>query len=148
MIKSLIASLALSTLCIPQVQAHTFNEVDLLEHVKSLGGRVYVDSAYCKENRVYGMQRGGVIHICKENHNGNDEELKDTIRHEVWHIVQMCNNGPILKDPITAITFAHKHGWTGKGYTPQQWHHEAEAHHAAATGSPEDIKTMLDRYCL
>ena len=50
MIKSLIASLALSTLCIPQVNAQTYTENDLLNDFEAIGGRVYVDSELCKEN--------------------------------------------------------------------------------------------------
>ena len=59
MIKSLIASLALSTLCIPQVQAHTFNEVDLLDHFKSLGGRVYIDLPTAKRTVSTGCSAAG-----------------------------------------------------------------------------------------
>ena len=149
MIRAFIASLALSTLCIPEVQATTtFTEIDLLNHFEQHGGRVYIDSDVC-DRPVFGMQQGTTVHICATNHQGNAEELKDTIRHEVWHVVQACNNGTLSDDPIYAIVQAHEHGWTGEGYSkPEHWHFEAEAHLAAALLTPEQIKDELNNYCL
>ena len=148
MIRSLIALLALSTLSIHEVQAAPFNEINLLEHFATRGGRVYYDTDKCKETGALGLQGGNQIHICTDAHEGNVAELKDTIRHEVWHVVQMCNEGPVTKDPIKMISEAHAIGWTGYGYSdPHVWHIEAEAHIAAAVFTPEQIKIALDQYC-
>ena len=152
MIRAFIASLALSTLCIPEVQATTttFTENDLLAYFEQHGGRVYVDSDLCYETFAMGLMVGGnTIHLCTSAHQGDTEEYKDTIRHEVWHVVQACNNGTLSDDPIYAIVQAHEHGWTGEGYSkPEHWHFEAEAHLAAALLTPEQIKDELNNYCL
>jgi len=149
MIKSLIALVALSTLCIPQVEASTapFSEVDLLEYHESKGGRVYVDSDLCTETGAMGLQQGVTVHICIDAHNGNKAEVRDTIRHEMWHVVQMCNKAPITDNKVMAIGEAYAKGWTGKGYDKDVWHHEAEAHFAASSFTPQEIKNALDRFC-
>jgi hypothetical protein len=147
MIKSLIALVALSTLCIPQVEAQAFNEIDLLEYHESKGGKVYADSPLCKETGAMGIQQGINVHICIDAHNGNAAEVRDTIRHEMWHVVQMCNRGPIATDKVMMIGEAYAKGWTGKGYDEDVWHFEAEAHFAASSFTPQEIKNALDRFC-
>ena len=149
MIRSLIAaSLALSTAVAPATAATTFTENDLLNYFKEVGGRVYIDSDLCEESGAFGIQYGTAIHLCTEPHQGNTAEWRDTIRHELWHVVQMCNKGPISGDPIEAIVHANAKGWTGKGYKPEHWHHEAEAYFAAAEFSAEQIKDSIKAYCL
>ena len=147
MIKSLIAAVALSTLCIPQVQAADMTSLDLLQFHKDLGGRVYVDSAVCDDPRVMGMKQGVSIHICYENHKGDHAAVDDTIRHEVWHMVQACKGGPITSDQVAIMGEAYKKGWTGEGYDADVWHIEAEAYFAAATFTPQEIKNALDNFC-
>ena len=148
MIKAFIAAVALSTLCIPQVEASTaFTETDLLEYHEEIGGRVYVDSALCEETGALGIQQGVTIHICTEPHKGDMVEMADTIRHEVWHMVQACNAGPITDNKVMAIGEAYAKGWTGTGYDEDVWHIEAEAHFAAATFTPQEIKNALQRFC-
>ena len=151
MIRSLIAaSLALSTALAPVQAADSFTEGDLLNHFEDLGGRVYYDSDLCYETFAMGLMIGGnTIHVCTAIHQGDTEELKDTIRHEVWHVVQACNNGPISPDPIEAIVKANAQGWTGEYYPkPESWHFEAEAHLAAALLTPEQIKNELNKHCI
>ena len=150
MIRSLIAALALSTLCIPQVDAATtYTENDLLNQFEDMGGRVYVDSEICKKYEgVFGMQSGAEIHLCTQPHGGNTAEWKDTIRHEVWHVVQMCNQGPLTNGHAAAmISDAHEVGWTEGKYKPDHWHAEAEAFYVAATKSPREISNALIKVC-
>ena len=147
MIRAFIASLALSTLCIPEVQAFEFTENHLLGHFAMNGGRVYIDSALC-DRPVFGVQQGNTVHICATNHQGNAEELKDTIRHEMWHVVQMCARGPISPYPAAIIGQASDKGWTVGNYPPHQWHLEAEAHYIAATFTAEQIKNAFNKACL
>ena len=147
MIKSLIAAVALSTLCIPQVNAEVFNEIDLLEYHESKGGKVYVNSGLCEETEAMGIQQGVNVHICTDAHNGDKAEIRDTIRHEMWHVVQMCNRGPIATDKVMMIGEAYAKGWTGKGYDEDVWHLEAEAHVAAAAFTAAEIKQGLDKFC-
>lgn len=150
MIKAFIAAIALSTLCIPQVNAaqQPFDEADLLEYHQELGGRVYIDSSACDNPNVMGMKQGVSIHICFENAQGNDEEILDTVRHEVWHMVQACKGGPVTSDQVSIMGEAYAKGWTGQGYDPDVWHLEAEAHFAAASFTPQEIKNALQRFCL
>ena len=148
MIKAFIAAVALSTLCIPQVEAaEVFTEADLLEHHVKLGGRVYIDSAACDDKRVMGMKQGVSIHICQANHEGNVDEMRDTIRHEVWHMVQACKGGPITQHEVAMIGEAYQKGWTGDGYSKDHWHLEAEAYFVAATFNAQEIKQGLDNFC-
>ena len=149
MIKALIASLALSTLCIPQVQAaEAYTHSDLLNDFKDLGGRVYFDSELCEKYRAFGIQSGDTIHICTEPHQGDVAELEDTIRHEMWHIVQMCNQGPITGSAAEAIAEAYGKGWREGAYDPEVWHMEAEAYYVAATRTPREISNAMHRLCL
>ena len=147
MIKSLITALALSTLCIPQVQASSFTENDLLAQFEDMGGRVYIDSELCDKYNAFGIQQGASIHLCTEPHGDDIAEWNDTIRHEVWHIVQMCNKGPLSNEPAVAIAAAHEKGWTTKGYKPDVWHLEAEAHWAADTYTAKQIANDLITFC-
>ena len=148
MIRSLIASLALSTLFIPQVHAEAYDEYDLLMDFEALGGRVYIDSQLCKDNPgVYGLASGATVHLCTAPHKGDQEEMADTIRHEVFHIAQFCNKGPLSSSAAGAIAEAYEKGWTEGNYKPSHWHMEAEAHYVAATFTPEEIKNVLIKTC-
>ena len=147
MIKSLIAALALSALTLPAT-ATTYTEQDLLNDFKDMGGRVYVDSALCKENPgVFGMAQGVSVHLCTEPHKGDAAEFRDTIRHEVFHIAQFCNDGPFTSVAAEVISEAYDKGWTERGYKPDHWHMEAEAHFVAATFTPEEIRNVLVKAC-
>ena len=148
MIKSLIASIALSTLaCAPQVRATTYTHRDLLNQLESMGGVVYVDSHLCDEVNAYGLQRGHEVHLCTKPHKGNVAEMENTIRHEVWHIVQACYGGPLTDSPAETISGAYKRGWHTHGYKPESWHMEAEAHYVAATRSAKEISNALIKVC-
>ena len=147
MIRSLIAALALSTLCIPQVDASTYTHKDLLDQFKDMGGRVYIDSELCSQYRAYGIQQGASVHLCTAPHKGDVAEMQDTIRHELWHVVQMCHGGPITSNPAEAISDAYQKGWEARNYSPEVWHMEAEAHFVAATASPEEIGNALVNAC-
>ena len=149
MIRSLITALALSTLCIPQVHAaEVYTENNLLEDFQAMGGRVYVDSQLCDEYKgAYGLQAGPTVHLCTEPHNGDTAEWKDTIRHEVFHVVQYCNGGPLTNSAASMIAEAYAKGWTEGSYKPDSWHLEAEAHYVAATKTAKEISNALFRFC-
>lgn len=148
MIKSFIAALALSTLCIPQVQATTYTEQDLLKQFEEIGGRYYIDSEVCDRYKgIFGAHRSGVIHLCTQPHGDDVAEWNDTIRHEVWHFVQMCNGGPITKSATDMIDVARRNGWNPRNYPPRLWHKEAEADFVAATRSAEEIGKGLVKAC-
>ena len=150
MIRSLIAALALSTLAIPQVKADaSYTHANLLQDFRNMGGRVYIDSELCnKYPGVFGLQQAGTIHICTEPHKGDTAELNDTIRHELWHVVQYCHGGPITEGHAAAIiSDAYAKGWTERGYKAGVWHLEAEAHYVAATRSAKEISQALTKSC-
>lgn len=148
MIKGVFAALIGLTLSVPQVHAAEFTEADLLTFFESQGGRVYVDSTKCTETRAMGIQQGPVIHICTKAHKGDVEEMKDTIRHEMWHVVQACNGGPITPDPIGMITTARiESEWSGAGYASDVWHMEAEATYIADKYTAADIAQGLTNFC-
>ena len=95
-----------------------------------------------------GLAKGNEVHICTAPHRGDFDEMADTVRHELWHIVPFCNGSPINNDPINAITSAAAKGWTGQGYDdPDVWHMEAEAYYVAATRDESFIKTGLNKFC-
>ena len=147
MIRSFIAALALSALTLPAT-ATTYTEKDLLNDFKDMGGRVYIDSALCEENPgVFGLASGPSVHLCTEPHKGDTAEFKDTIRHEVFHIAQFCNDGPSTSNAAAVISEAYEKGWTTRGYKPDHWHMEAEAHFVAATFTPEEIRDVLVKAC-
>ena len=147
MIKSLITALALSTLCIPQVKASTYTHGDLLAQFEDMGGRVYIDSDLCDKYKAYGIQSGSSIHLCTEPHKGDKAEWEDTIRHEMWHVVQMCNKGPITSSAAWMISQAYSKGWQTGAYDPDVWHIEAEADYVAKTKSPKEISNALVKFC-
>ena len=149
MIKALVASLAFSTLCIPQVEAASYTEKHLLEDFQRLGGRVYIDSDLCEKYKgAFGLQSGNQVHLCTEPHQGDTAEWKDTIRHEIWHVVQYCHGGPITEGAAASmIADAHEKGWTERGYKPDTWHIEAEAHYVAATRTADEIGDAMVATC-
>lgn len=151
MIKPLIASLALSTLMLPSSMAKqpALDESWLLEVVKKVGVRIYTDSAVCDDNpKAFGFLKGNQMHLCSKPHNGSVEALKDTIRHEAWHVVQVCNGGPITPNAAEAIHHAYTAGWRGHGYHLDHFHHEAEAFYAAKTFSASQIGRAVIKACV
>ena len=153
MIKQLILVLAISlSTTTPPVQASeapSFDEADLLEFHESKGGGVHIDSDFCTENEgFFGMQKGFDVHICFDAHKDDAGELLDTVRHEMWHVVQMCNGGPLHTDKAKSLRLAKATGWTGEGYSEDVWHLEAEAHLAASLLSAEDIRVALTNHCI
>ena len=123
--------------------------LELLQYFQSKGGEVYVDSLLCDEYApAMGLAHGNKIHICSAPHHGDFHEMEDTIRHELWHVIQFCNGSPITKDPLNAITTAAAKGWTGQGYNdPNVWHSEAEAYYVAKAKNETFIRQSLDHYC-
>ena len=150
LLKSLSIALATLSLAAPSIAAGLQPEsIELLQYFQRGGGKVYVDSDLCDEYAgAMGLQLGPAVHICTAPHRGDYVEMADTVRHELWHVVQACNNGPLTTDPINAITTAAAKGWTGQGYDdPDVWHIEAEAYYVAATRDESFIKAGLDKFC-
>ena len=141
------ASLALSAFVAPVRAEETNPSVALLRDFEAIGGRVYVDSDRCKEHPAYGWYVNGTIHICVKNHLGDEEELADTVRHEVWHAIQACNGGPLTHDLDREVGEAVRRGWYPSQYPRHQWETEAEARNAAYNYSETEIAGFLNTYC-
>ena len=142
----LALSVALSALAAP-VRAASPSSAALLQQFQDLGGRVYIDSDRCKDYPAFGWYVNGTIHICEENHFGDEEELADTIRHEVWHAIQACNRGPLMYDLDREVGEAVRRGWYPTSYPRHQWETEAEARNAAFNYTDEEIGDFLTAYC-
>lgn len=120
----------------------------LIADLQALGGRAYVDSALCRETGAAGLAQGHIVHICLSAHELNDtEELRDTVRHEVWHVIQACNGGPLMYDLDAEIEEAQTTGWSPLAYSPAVWEIEAEAHNAARNYTEQEISGFLSAYC-
>ncbi|ABP87921.1 gp14 [Synechococcus phage Syn5] len=119
----------------------------LLQQFEAKGGRVYVNSEQCNNKLAFGWYVNGTIHICEDNHLGDDAELADTVRHEVWHAVQACNRGPIMYDLDAEVGEAVRRGWLPISYPRHQWETEAEARNAAFNYSETEIAGFLNTYC-
>lgn len=144
----LVATLALSTLAIHEVpvDAASQSSADLLKAFQAAGGRVYIDSDRC-DRPIFGLYSNGTIHICEANHFGDEEELADTIRHEVWHAIQACNGGPLMYDLDREVGEAVRRGWYPNRYPRHQWETEAEARNATHNYTEAEISGFLSAYC-
>ena len=69
---------------------------EVLKAVQSTGTEVRYHDQGCAEGAsgLYKF-RSDTLVICPSNQH-NHSDLFDTIRHEAIHVVQACNNGPIL----------------------------------------------------
>ena len=141
----LALSVALSALAAP-AQALSPSSLGLLQQFERTGGRVYIDSASC-DRPIYGFYVNGTIHICEENHLGDEEELADTVRHEVWHAIQACNRGPLMYDLDHEVGEAVRRGWLPVSYPRHQWETEAEARNAAHNYTDEEVGEFMSAYC-
>lgn len=84
-----VSALALSVLPIEaKVDKGTY---ELIQTVQNLGYTVHVNSAECYNRGYAGMfiPAEGAIHLCKGKGPADADE-HDTVRHEVWHLIQYC----------------------------------------------------------
>ena len=145
--RSLIALGTAFTIIAAPAQALPPQSVELLTHLTDAGGRYYVDSAMCDKYPAFGFSVGGVVHICEEFHDGDVNELTDTVRHEVWHTIQACNRGPLMYDLDREVGEAVRRGWDPKSYPRHQLELEAEARNAAANYTEAEIASIFNAYC-
>ena len=90
-----------------------------------------------------------MLTICSEPHATSPDELKDTIRHEAWHIVQVCNGGPIYEiDTLDGyLTNQEIRFVKGPAYSEEQYHEEIEARVIAQEEDETFIVNALRNYC-
>lgn len=93
--------------------------------------------------------------ICVGRHEGDWEELTDTLRHELVHIAQGCKaNGQGLEPIVEGkeqeyLEYADGYlGWTiALSYKPEVWEIEAEAFTMAHLLSSEQVGDLVVKYC-
>ena len=149
MLHRFLVALSAFTITLPAA-AHSLppQSEALLTDLQALGGRAYVDSEICKGRGAYGVAQGHIVHICLSNHQLNDvEEVRDTVRHEVWHVIQACAGGPLMLDSDAEIEEAQTTGWEPLAYDPEIWAFEAEAHNAAHNYTEAEISGFMHAYC-
>ncbi len=154
MIKTIIASLALSTLCIPQVDAATVLSTRYLidhgvnPHLVSAVERLGVqaldasDETFCSSDvstpyALYHIKHN-VIVLCTENMVSPDK-LAKSYTHEVVHMVQDCraglHNSDLVENTVENTRYyfsqlpAHLQDNILRGYDQRDWNLEAEAYY-------------------
>ena len=153
MIKALIATLALSTLCIPQVEAFTFDKYhsDLeytIEHLLE----VTIDPAECHKGRYAGWISGDGIVVCAMN-SPDRADVQDTLRHEGVHLAQRClgyttgAEGLIPIDSDDVAAGYREFPEMIASYPENQQDVEAEAWYVASLGSARYVDHLIRKHC-
>ena len=92
LLKPVIAAISAAALSVTPVEAKVDSGTyELLQTVQELGFTVHVNSTKCAEKGFAGMfiPYDESIHLCKGKGTPSADD-HDTVRHEVWHIVQYC----------------------------------------------------------
>ena len=141
-----------------KVDAGTY---DLIQTVQELGFTVHVNSKECAEKGYAGMfiPYEESIHLCKSKGPATADE-HDTVRHEVWHIVQYCGTPktagaliPYTKDKdlfinrINEALSSSQIDHVIRAYPDQVEIVELEAFAAAQALSAKKIQDILIRKC-
>ena len=157
MIKHTAAAIGAITLSAMPVSAYNAASImlnsELVDAVKATGTQVVIDSPKCEERNIYGSyeisREIDRLTICSKPHGNSVDELTDTIRHEAWHIVQVCNEGkaiyslssltPYIKDKEVQFVLDN--------YPQHQHHIEIEARVIAAKENETYIIQALRKHC-
>lgn len=138
------------------------DSVRLLETAKATGVKVVIDPGekYCPPKLFGFAADNGYLVVCYDNHTQIDgklglskdeaNELADTIRHELVHIVQYCAYGGNMILPENEdyfISRAQDLGMPILSYETHQWATEAEARVLAHEFSEIQIAFLLTRSC-
>ena len=127
--------------------------LELLDTVRGMGVSVHFDSELCKRFPIYGayMDTTKSMILCSR---GDAVERRDTLRHEVWHIVQdyqdcnLLDSGmkPLGEPPQEEIAKLRRRSaaqYGRKGYAEKDLAMETEAFLVAAHLSAKEINTIL-----
>lgn len=143
-----------------QQQPYVASETrSLLQTARSMGVQVFTEKeapGACKDGLFGAANTQHQLLICVANHNGDANELADTIRHELVHIAQFCkgrNVGatsallyPDLRDKALVGARDHLH-MPMDSYEPRKHAGEAEARVLAQIYDEHQIATLLRRHC-
>ena len=134
----------------------------LLETAKATGVKVVINpgAKHCPPKLFGFATSNGYLVLCYDNHTMIDgkpglsrneaNELADTIRHELVHIVQYCAYGGNMILPQNEdyfISYAQDLGMPILSYETHQWATEAEARVLAHEFSEMQIANLLVKSC-
>ena len=160
--KYLLAGLAACFTVLPSVARVDPGTTDLLKLVDSYGVNIQFNTASCDGSKAGSFKVDNytpVITLCIDEDNITADD-HDTVRHEVWHLVQYCATPatssvlhPLLKDRQKHAEFI-SYGLSGltierirSDYRDDHHRTELEAFAAAEIFSAEFIGDQVRRYC-
>ena len=112
------AAIAVTGALAPAAEAHHLgyrheynaaNWVHLADTIEEHGVQIWLDAKYCDENdgllgmAIKGTDNSMHMLICRDNHNDNYNEMADTFRHEVVHLIQYCKGERMGATPQRCI---------------------------------------------
>ena len=140
-----------------RIDAYTDN---LLRTVDNSSVTVLIDPHYC-DNSIYGSWNPQELELVVCTHGSVDAEDHDTVRHEVWHIVQHCMTDrdatslqPIFRDPqeyrdeILSRISKEKVRKIMDAYPEFMHLVEIEAFVAAATLTSQEVEAAFIKACI
>ena len=133
----------------------------LLDTLKADGVQVFVDDEFCfrKENKgLLGVATSDErLLLCVKNHQGDNAELADTLRHEVVHLAQYCK-GRLVGATIATIHPQHSRTYVrhaieelnmpSEAYDRSKWAVEAEARVFAQYMDDAETARLYNHFCV
>lgn len=111
---------------------------------------------FCSERQLYGQANNrNQLLICIGNHGGNQDELADTIRHELIHSAQFCKarksgaTMALLRPDLAedSLELAHQLHMPTDKYDEDELVYEAEARALAHTLDEHEVADLVAEYC-
>jgi hypothetical protein len=126
----------------------------LFNAIKATGTSVAIDHPQvCADKAVLGMyqyQRNVLdrLTICVANHNGDNNELRDTVLHESVHVAQACKGGH-LYTPVTIVRAADPEEviFLNQHYPQDQFQRELEARVIAREQDEVFVTNLIKEHC-
>jgi hypothetical protein len=87
--------------------------------------------------------------ICVANHNGDNEELRDTVLHEAVHVAQTCNENKPLFTPVSIVKAADPEMvlLLSDKYPKDQFVRELEARVIARDQDEVFVTDLIKKHC-
>jgi hypothetical protein len=132
----------------------TPNVAALFNAIKATGTSVAIDHPQvCADKTLLGMyqyQRNVIdrLTICVANHNGDNNELRDTVLHESVHVAQACKGGHLF-NPVTIVRAADPQEvvFLNQRYPQGQFQRELEARVIAREQDEVYVTNLIKEYC-
>jgi hypothetical protein len=127
---------------------------NLLTRINETGTSLVLDAPRICGNQgnlgMYEYQHGVIdqLTICIDNHDGDDDELLNTVIHEAVHIAQVCKGGTIYTlDSLLDHANAKEVHYVTTNYPTHKGHREIEARVIAAEMDPDVATALVEKYC-